>query len=105
MVKECQSTPLHPAVYQCLVLDRRRPLIGDGVDGDILLGSNWVGQYHDVAFVRGNSVRLQLGDQGGVLGVFKEPPHFPILFVAQENIVLFLTTLAVTTYFSIILNK
>lgn len=86
--------------YECLILNRRSPLIRHSIDGNVLLGWHWISQYHYIAFIHGNAIILQLCNKGRVLCIFKELPHFPIFLIACEDIVLFLATFAVAAYFS-----
>lgn len=86
--------------YKCLILNRRSPLIGHSVDGYVLLGWHWISQNHYVTFIHGNAIIFQLCNKSRIFCIFKEFPHFPVFFIACEDIVLFLATLAVAAYFS-----
>lgn len=85
--------------YKWLILNRRSPLISHSIDGYVLLGWHWAGQYHHIAFIQGNAIILQLCNEGCVFCILKEFPHFPIFLTAWRDIMLLLATFAVAAYF------
>lgn len=87
--------------YQCLILDRWGPLIGDGVKGCILLGSYWISKCHDVTLVDGGSISFKFCDETRVLGIFKEFAYFLVFFSAGKDIMFFLTTLTIAADLSV----